>query len=182
MHEIEVKARVQDVVTLKNILVTKGIHLNDPSLQCDTIYIAGPWEQVKNDLDRIIMRIREQTGRAVLTLKKNGSNELHSIEHETPITHPKEMHGMLVLMGYQPFIEVKKKRQKAKVDDIELCLDEVEGLGWFIEAERLLEDGGEAEKVQEELFIFLEEFGISKEDQETNGYDTLMRIKRESGQ
>ncbi|HSI20909.1 MAG TPA: class IV adenylate cyclase [Verrucomicrobiae bacterium] len=179
MQEIEVKARVQNAEGLKAALVLRGVHLTEPKTQHDTIYTEGDWEFVKFQNERNILRIREQGESSVLTLKRPGVNELHSIEHETVIANVKEMHEILLLMGYKPIVEVKKKRQKGHFQDMEICLDEVEGIGVFVEVERLLESDKDVEKVQEELFVFLEELGVAREDRETRGYDTLARLKQE---
>jgi len=52
-----------------------------------------------------------------------------------------------------------------------ICLDEVEGLGSFIEVEKTSAEDGEA--IQEELFNFLESLGVKREDRVFKGYDTL---------
>ena len=69
-------------------------------------------------------------------------------------------------------MEVKKIRRKAKFGGYEICLDEVERLGAFVELEKLTDDGADAAKVTEELLKTLEGFGLSREDRETRGYDT----------
>lgn len=179
MQEIEVKARVRDVDHLKKALREKGVVFNAPDRQHDIVYTEGDWEFVKFQNDRNILRIRNQTERSILTLKRPGVNELHSTEHETSIADPKEMHEILLLMGYNPIVEVKKNRQKAKALGLEFCLDEVEGLGWYIEVEKLTEDDSRVEEVQEELIAFLESVGLSREDRESRGYDTLVRLQSE---
>ena len=78
----------------------------------------------------------------------------------------------------KPFIEVKKHRQKARFNDMELCLDEIDDLGTFIEIEKLTNDE-DTERIQAELFDFLLTLGIQKEDRITQGYDTLMRLNQE---
>ena len=52
-------------------------------------------------------------------------------------------------------------------------MDEVEGLGSFIEVEEMTEDG-DSEKIQEKLFEFLKTMGITDEDREQYGYDVLL--------
>lgn len=44
-----------------------------------------------------------------------------------------------------------------------LCLDEVEGLGAFIEIEKMTSEN-DVLAVQEELYLFLENIGITKKD------------------
>jgi adenylate cyclase class IV len=54
-------------------------------------------------------------------------------------------------------------------------LDEVDGLGSYIEVEKMSDEDGE--KIQNELFDFLQILGVSKEDRVLKGYDTLMWLK-----
>ena len=79
-------------------------------------------------------------------------------------------------MGYHKVVEVHKVRRKTNYNDWEICLDEVDGLGSFVEAEKLGEDG-EAEAIQKELFDFLKTLGVKEEDQMTRGYDTLVYLQ-----
>ncbi|MEK7505127.1 MAG: hypothetical protein AAB589_02495 [Patescibacteria group bacterium] len=57
---------------------------------------------------------------------------------------------------------------KLRVDDLE----EVEGLGTFIEPEKLAPEEVNAEMVREELFAILESLGLSRDREEKRGYDT----------
>lgn len=86
------------------------------------------------------------------------------------------MKGAIELLGYHQAIHVVKTRTKTKYQDMEICLDEVEELGSFIEVEKIVE--GEGETVQNELFGFLETIGVSKENRVLKGYDTLLYIKQ----
>jgi predicted adenylyl cyclase CyaB len=69
-------------------------------------------------------------------------------------------------------VEVRKVRRKGKLDNDEICLDEVEGLGGFIELERLADDDANPENVAEDLYQKLESLGLSRRDEEKRGYDT----------
>ena len=140
------------------------------------MYAEGDWEFIKFNNERNILRIRRQNNASILTLKRPGVVDLHSIEHETTVDNPEEVHEMLQLMGYLPIVHVVKDRQKGVHDGMEICLDEVERLGTFIEVERLLETSTDPSKVQDELFDFLETLGVSRDAQETRGYDTLIRL------
>ncbi len=76
-------------------------------------------------------------------------------------------------VGFELIIHLNKIRRKAKYQDYEICLDEVEGLGAYIEVERMVEEG-DSEHIQKELFDFLQSLGIAAEDQVDEGYDILL--------
>ena len=109
-------------------------------------------------------------------MKQPQSNELDTLERETEIADPKELKEVLFLMGYRSVVEIHKVRRKAKYKDYEICLDEVKGLGSFVEVEKITDEAN-AEEVQEELFQFLETWGIQRENRIMNGYDTLIYLK-----
>jgi adenylate cyclase class 2 len=87
------------------------------------------------------------------------------------------MAEIVLLMGYYEFNTVSKVRRKCRYKNYEICLDEVEELGNFIEVEKMSDEPSEV--VQEELFTFLESLGISREDRATKGYDILLYQKQQ---
>ncbi len=124
-----------------------------------------------------VLRIRRQGEKSFFTLKRHDTNELDCIEKETEISDPEELEDVLKFLGCHLDVVINKKRRKTKFKGMEICLDEVEGLGFFIEVEKLTQENSDSLKIQEELFQFLESLGISREDRVINGYDTLIRNK-----
>ena len=64
------------------------------------------------------------------------------------------------------------ERRKTKYKDLEICLDVVKDLGFFIEVEKMSND--DPKIVREELQKFLFSLGIPPEDEVFYGYDTLI--------
>ena len=122
------------------------------------------------------MRIRETGGKFVLTLKQPKSNEQDAIEHETEVKDADEAREILQHMGLHEAVQVQKTRRKTNYNGWEICLDDVEGLGSFIEVEKIA-DNPDVEVIQNELFEFLKGLGIKSEERVTNGYDTLVYRK-----
>ena len=179
MQEIEVKAKIHDVQIMRQALERLGVTLSEPVTQNDIVFQSafspvGPMEK------RPVLRIREQGNVVLFTVKISQSNELDSIEHEVEVSDAKEMHKLLLSLGFTEAVRVKKTRQKAKYQAYEICVDDVEHLGHYIEVEKLAEkaDGG---KVQDELFRFLKSFGINPADRVQQVYDTLMEKKLSKG-
>jgi len=101
---------------------------------------------------------------------------LVATEHEVTVNSKEEMRQILSLMSYQEAVRINKTRVTTKYNGCEICIDEVEGLGSFVEMEKLTESG-DAEKIQEELFQFFISLGIDRQDRVTKGYDILMLEK-----
>jgi len=176
--EIEVKARVADLGELTKKLEAMGVVLSEPIIQNDQTFIDESYGSYdKFQPGRNILRIRENNGKFIFTIKQSQSNELDSIERETEIAEPEEFREALLLMGYKPAVEIHKVRRKAKYKDYEICLDEVKELGSFVEVEKITDEKNAVE-VQNKLFEFLESLGVKREDRVTNGYDTLIYLKQ----
>jgi adenylate cyclase, class 2 len=175
--EIEVKARLnnQDEVIAK--LEILGCKLSHPIHQQDIVFVDDDYGVFdKFNPGKNILRIREQDDRFILTLKQAKSNEQDAIEHETEVVDAKETREILEHMGFHEEVRINKIRRTAHYNNWEICIDEVEGLGSFIEVEHIAEDP-EVESVQSVMFNFLISLGVKVKDRVTNGYDTLVYRK-----
>lgn len=177
MKEIEVKARLKDKEKVLSELKKSGCVLGDPVRQIDTVYtrvIGGLQEYLTNDH---FVRIREKSdGRFIFTVKvpKALKENLVKQEHETEIKNALELEQSLFIMGYKISNKVIKIRYTAKLNDYEICIDEVEDLGSFIEVEKLAEHDSDEAVILKELQAFLFSLGISESDEVKKGYDILM--------
>jgi adenylyl cyclase CyaB, putative len=180
MREIEIKARCRDHAKLIESLKRQGVDVSDPVTQDDKVY-GLPGEKGDNINTAPWLRVRTETKHgettSILTLKKTVTNQLDSIEHETIVHDADEATQIILQLGFEPYIAVKKTRQKAMIGDIELCIDHVDGLGVFVEAEKLTDENADYDTVVAELWTVFEKFGITKDDQVTDGYDVLIRQK-----
>ena len=58
------------------------------------------------------------------------------------------MHYAAMHMGYRPTVRIAKTRRVATLDDCSLCVDDVEGIGGFLELEHLAPDDPDTHTVQ----------------------------------
>ena len=174
-HEIEVKAKVKDFDKIISKLKELGCVLSKPIIQNDYIFNQKGIDLKSQGHDTPVLRIREQEEKIIFTVKKNRSNELDCIEKEIEVNDKNGLREILEMLDFEQTVEVHKKRRKGAYDDYEICLDEVDGLGSFIEVEKMSDEDGE--KVQNELFGFLKKLGIEDEDRVIIGYDTMNWLK-----
>lgn len=176
MREIEIKLKAKNFENLEKSLKDKGVLLSQPISQHDVIYTLNnsTKEFESAGAKDIVIRIRYLKDRAILTLKKQCSRELDNLEYETEVKEPDQMHNVLIILGWKPIVEVKKIRRKGTLGEYEIYLDQVEKLGDFVELEKLADDQADPEQIREELFKELETLGLSRNDEETRGYDTQM--------
>jgi len=174
MREIEIKIKVSNLETLKNKLQEKGCVLSTPIRQYDIVYSQKGSETEFESAKEgdVILRIRRQNNTAEFNLKQQRSNEMDNLECETEIDDPEAMVHILQTLGWFPVVEVKKIRRKGKLGEYEICLDEVEELGNYVELEKMTADDANPDEVHEELFKVLGDLGLSRTDEETRGYDT----------
>lgn len=175
MKEVEVKARVDDLKDVKTKLVRQGCSFSDSKIQNDRVFKHKSQDITNKTKGTVLLRIRTTKDSKILTLKKMQENELDNIEKELEIDNPKTMAEIIELLDYEEYVQINKTRREAKLNDMTICLDDVSGLGTFIELEKITEE--DSLKVQEELIDFLEEIGIPKDNLVTKGYDSLMYAK-----
>ena len=176
MREIEIKARVDDQQGLLEALTAKGIELSDPIKQHDVVYGIPGTED--NAPDSVWLRIRtEDDTKTIFTLKKQHEGGLDSIEHETEVSDPRELESIIQVLGFELYSDLTKHRQKAAYKDIEICVDLVDDLGAFIEAEKLTSVEANGAQVVEDLWAILEDLGVHRSNEVFDGYDVLMNKK-----
>ena len=77
--------------------------------------------------------------------------------------------------------EVKKKREIYYIDNVKFHIDEVPGLGSFVEIEagNVLADLPK-EKLQEQCDFYMKEFGIKKEDLLAESYSDMVMLRTQT--
>ncbi len=179
MREIEIKIKVENLKEIEQKLIESDCKLSSPIKQHDVIYSLdnSTKEFISSKEGDMVIRLRQMDDETQLNLKKQCSSELDNIEYETVVKDTKIMHSILEQLGWHPIVEVKKIRKKGKFKEYEICLDEVEGLGSFIELEKMANDDSNLNEVREELFSEIELLGLSRNMEETRGYDTQIFLK-----
>ncbi len=177
MRELEIKARVDDADALRERLDKLGIQLSDVIVQQDVVY-GWPGAE-KNPAEHNWLRIRtENETKHLFTIKRSVSGQLDNIEYETEICDPHAMSEAIALMGYKKWSEINKKRQKVRFptdEIIELCLDEIEGLGTYIELEKMVDESADNAIEEQKLWKILHQLGVYISQQETRGYDVIIK-------
>jgi len=177
VREIEVKYRVDDLEGVLVTLKSRGIEVSDPVHQDDQAYAPAGWQFGDSKLGVSFLRLRTVAGRHYFTLKQPTDNDQACLEYETEVTDREAMHHAVLHMGYRPTVRIVKVRRTASIGGCSLCLDDVEGAGGFVEAERMVPDDADARAVQAELAALIESLGaVAARTTET--YDSLVHAAR----
>ncbi len=175
MKEIEVKACLKNREQVVENLKKLGCSFDEPvfqdSMEFSSIKNPNLEQYLKPDF---FLRIRTTNGKHIFTIKKpiKGEHGLSKIEHETEITNRAELEKLLGVMGYFPALQIKKERVIGHLNGYEICLDDVEHLGSFIEIEKMSDE--DPTEVRRQLQDFLFSLGVLLEDEVHDGYDILM--------
>jgi len=176
--EIEVKAKLRDRAAVVKKLAALGCVFSDIKTQDDMVWVEKTGSLDDFLSNKVFLRIRVQNGeKVIMTAKspkaKQGDESLIKKEHEVMVDSAEEARNILSMLGLKEAVRVVKKRQTAHCDGYEICMDDIEGLGAFIELEKIAEENDVA-KIQDEMSIFLKKLGVSSEDRIRKGYDILM--------
>ena len=176
MKEIEVKFRVADKQAVIEALQKSGVELGDEYFQDDTSYRPTGYERGQSNINVPFLRIRREAKQTILTMKKPVENQLDRIEHETIIEEGDQMGMIIEDIGFKQDARVKKHRRKTQHKGYEICVDSVEGLGDFIEIEKLVGDDEDGVAAQAEIRKFLISL-LGNDDwleEVDRGYDVLI--------
>jgi adenylate cyclase class 2 len=173
MREIEVKYRIDDLEGLIAALKSRGIEVSDPLRQDDQAYAPAGWQFGDGKLGVSFLRLRTVEERHYFTLKQPMQNDQACLEYETEVTDREAMHHAVLRMGYRPTVRIVKTRRTASVGGCSLCVDDLEGIGCFVEAERMAPDDADAQAVQAELAALIESLGAGA-TRTAETYDSLV--------
>jgi adenylate cyclase, class 2 len=173
VREIELKYQVEDLAALLVALKSQGIELSEPVFQDDQAYAPAWWQFGDSKLGVSFLRLRTVRGRHYFTLKQPASNAQNCLEFETQVTDRRAMHQAALHMGYRPTVRIAKTRRTATLEGCSLCIDEVDGIGEFLELERLAPDHADAQAIQDDLAAFVRSLGISATRTDQT-YDSLV--------
>lgn len=186
MIEIESKFKLASGITRDNlitILKNQFIAPISSKHQIDTVFLLP--EQVDAPIvpGSKIMRVRDvlnpETGelrRSLMTLKIEGQTKLASDEYEFAVDDGNAARQMLTALGWQEVVTVDKIRLESKTEKYTICIDEVAGLGLFIELEVLTEDSADVKNIQQQMCNFLKNLDIDGKLWKIP-YDTSIRNK-----
>lgn len=170
MREVEIKAKINNASELEAKLLEMGAIFERELQQNDRVFVfQNP--QLGTKAQRV--RLREQEGKYIVTVKKMLTNALDNTEREVDVSDPGQFADMLELMDYKELFQVKKHRKFFKYSDMTVCLDKVDKLGEFIEIEKLIADEDET-NVQADHRKLLTELGIPDGNIIMHGYSRMM--------
>ena len=177
MIEMELKASLKNKLHVKKIFEQYGCVWTSGGLQVDTIYEKKNIQQI---IHAPIFRIRKCNDKTILTLKILEEDLDTAEELELDVSNDKVMDEMLQIIGFSPKIQDIKTRQKTKYREFVICIDEVEGLGDFIEIEMVAEKSDNKDKIYREMRKVLSKVGVMEGDiKKEKYYEMILNSRKE---
>ena len=159
MLEIEIKAYCEKHDEIIKKIISLGGIFKKESVERD-IYFKHPSRDFAETDEALRIRT-EDDSKITLTYKgpKIGTETKTRIESEVKVDDFTSMKEILTRLGFSIVEEVNKKRRYYSLGEIDICLDNVSGLGDFVELEK---KGNDIESGEKELFVLADKIGLSK--------------------
>lgn len=171
MNEIEIKIKLKSIDYFINKLHQLGCTLDKAKVQKDVIFIPKDMKEYKITEGAVVIRTREENEASTFTLKRQSGTNLSSKEFNLGIENSKTLHQMLDLMGFRELVRVNKTRRQGILGKYNICIDDVEQLGCFLELEYIT-DREDFKTIQQEMLTYLNDLGIDTSNRSTVPYDT----------
>jgi adenylate cyclase class 2 len=175
MIEVEVKARATGDMAERiaalgaTILLVENHH---------DLYFNSPQRDFRLSDEALRIRIKEEGARLTYKGPKLDQTTKSRLERTVKIDDPKQMEQILSALGFVLSAEVRKKRAKYSYEGVVLALDEVEGLGSFVEVEA--EGEGDYEEQRRKVLSIMSKLGLYESIR--SSYLELLEEKRKTCQ
>ena len=183
MIEVEVKLPIENKEILEEALAKKGFIKTSQVCEED-MYFDNASGQIRRGGEAL--RIRKvtdlQTGKSqsVMTYKgkKLDTVSMSRRELETGVADAKTCMGIFEALGFEMVPPVVKKiRQEYTLDNMNACVDQVQGLGNFLEMEMVIEEQDNKEEALLQIEKMLDSLGYRMEDTTRRSYLSMLQRK-----
>lgn len=162
---VEIKARCRDLQTARERLLTGGARLQGTDLQTDT-YFRVPRGRLKlreGNIENALIFYRRPRQAA----PKRSDVHLH------PVADGASLKGILTeALGIRGV--VRKRREIYRLDNLKFHVDDVEGLGTFVEIEAIDTDGRlGVDRLHAQCAEWMDRLGVRREDLVDRSYADL---------
>ncbi len=172
--EVEVRAKVDDLSSIRSRLEEMGAVFGKETRQADRIFKRRGEEKKEQGPGDFILRVRDNHKKK-FTFKGLTETTGAWEEHEVEIDDAEEMIKILERTGFAECLAMTKRRIIGKLDDFEVCLDDIKELGTYIEVELGSDNAQEAKDM---IMGLLKKLGIDESNVEHKGYVALLFEKQ----
>lgn len=172
MREIELKFKVDNIENIISFLEKNNCKISFTECQYDTIYVQN-LDNVESTEGSVWLRVRKTNEKIELNYKKQSAKKMESEEIEFEVSSYEKANAFLKALEFKEWVQVNKKRRYSKYQDYNICIDEVERLGTFVEIELLVNEQNDI-NYEEQLLNVAKEIGINTDNRINSHYDTMI--------
>lgn len=176
MKEIEVKYRLDDIDQLVKRLEKLGCKMSAIQYQKDTVYVSD-LKHVNSEAGSIFLRVRKNNDKVELNAKKHEKMMQSRKEVEFEVSSYEDANHFLELIGFEKWVEVMKKRVHTTYENCNVCIDEVDSLGSFVELEYVVGDLEDDQNILEKIERIAKKLGIDTTEEVHQYYDEMIAQK-----
>ena len=170
--ESRVKLSIGEQERLIDQLTARHIVLSSPVCQRDVYFAERGFRDRIHGPGSAITRIRYTPSETTLNMKRLTSRDGVWEEFETTIQDGEVAHRIMHAVGAELVVIVNKTRRSGRYGQIEVQIDDVEGLGTYLEVAVQVDEGiGRARAAIDQL---LRELDIPPDRVELRGYPVLL--------
>ncbi|MEU7923212.1 class IV adenylate cyclase [Micromonospora zamorensis] len=159
-----------DAIVLR--LAALGLHLGQQETQRDVYYKERGFRENVQGPGSYLVRLRYKESGTILNMKRLTESDGTWEENETRVDDGQIVEEIVRAIGAEKAVTVTKVRRQCLRDDLEIIIDEVEGMGIFLEL--AIETVDEPEKARDRINLFLAELEIDPSRIELRGYPTIL--------
>lgn len=171
--EVEIRARIEDIGTFKNILKEQGAEFNTSVYICDIYFCSRAAAKVEDvEMDAVgsySLRLRkakkgDEKERVTLNTKTIINHGDHNAweEHEVAVDDFSEVAKILNTTEFKPFFKLEKTRYTYRLNDMEICVEDIADFGGAVEVEIMCASGNES-SAKEKIKAFLKQCNIGED-------------------
>lgn len=182
--EVEVKVKVDNLEEIKKKVAASGKliksinQIDDYYIPCHRDFLSLrpqpiEWLRIRTNPDKVIFEYDR-----TINMQADGDYE-HAEEYETEISNSDEFRKILNFLDFKKVVTIDKQREYWMCGNIEVALDNVKDLGFFVEAEAKGDFKTMAE-AKTACINFLENLGINDVDKKQikKGYPVIFLESR----
>lgn len=178
--EIEIKFPLKNPEQLVRELDSKAKHEGKDIFQKDSYYVPAHRDFFDKTYPYEWLRIRESTKGAFLNYKhfhpENVEKTDYCDELETMVENPRILRKIFASLDFKEAVVVEKTRNTWNFKGVEIAVDNVNGLGFYIELEAKKEFN-DVREAKQYLFGILSELNASVGEEELRGYPYIVLKK-----
>jgi len=164
---IEIKARCTNATEIRNYLIEQKAQFKGVDLQTDTYFNVSK--------GRLKLRQGNIENSLIYYNRENIAGPKMSEVHLYQVEKNSELLKEILRNANGIKVVVKKKREIYFIENVKFHIDEVEGLGSFVEIEAIDNDGSLGqEHIRQQCAFYLMQFGITDEQLLTHSYSDLL--------